>query len=372
MKRITDSLLSLCLLLFLSGCIDEFRPKGIDQTSDILVVEGTITDQTTTIRLSTSVGINDTLTNATQIHYAVVNIECDNGSIFKASEYAPDGNFRITNGKLLTDAKYRLRIEYNGKEYQSTFLTPVQTPEIDSVSVLKKAKGEPVIVSVSTHDSQNDIRYYRWSFKEIWEINATMFTDGRINDDGSIEYYDHLTSNNRYYCWDRDSSKTLLLASSELLTSNTIHQKKLMEFSPSDSRISVLYYINVRQNMIRKEAYDYFTNLQKNIEQTGSIFAPIPSEMKGNITCTTDPDLPVIGYIEVSKETVLERFISPAGLYETPFSLCEEVEDPMLLDGPYNIVSFEPIRTYAPLRCIDCLYLGGKKNRPDFWPNDHK
>ena len=33
----------------------------------------------------------------------------------------------------------------------------------------------------------------------------------------------------------------------------------------------MLYYIDVKQNRIRKEAYDYFVNLQRNIEQAGSI-----------------------------------------------------------------------------------------------------
>lgn len=38
------------------------------------------------------------------------------------------------------------------------------------------------------------------------------------------------------------------------------------------------------------------------------MFAPIPSEMKGNIRCVTDPEVPVIGFVEVATVTRLKRF----------------------------------------------------------------
>jgi hypothetical protein len=92
---------------------------------------------------------------------------------------------------------------------------------------------------------------------------------------------------------------------------------------PSDEKLSILYYISVTQQQLRREAYDYYFNLQKNISQSGSIFFPIPAEITGNIRCLTHPERPVIGYVEVSTTVTAQRFIPEStGLYEPPMVQC--------------------------------------------------
>ena len=98
------------------------------------------------------------------------------------------------------------------------------------------------------------------------------------------------------------------LGSSDRLTQNVIANKSIASYHPSDRRFSMLYHAEVEQYALHREAYDYYFNLQKNIEESGSLFAPIPSEMKGNIRCVTDPEVPVIGFVEVATVTRLKRF----------------------------------------------------------------
>jgi hypothetical protein len=199
--------------------------------------------------------------------------------------------------------------------------------------------------------------------------------------------YEQQTSNNVYYCWGSGHSASFILGSSEQLSSNTISHKRLTGIEPSDEKLSILYYISVTQQQLRKEAYDYYANLQKNISQSGSIFSPIPAEMTGNIRCLTHPEQPVIGYVEVSTIVTADRFIPEAtGLYEAPLGQCAlQVVHRMSKDfisntiyefaqeqgqgpEPYMIVG-TPM-SYGPASCLDCT-ARGTKNKPAAWPTDH-
>lgn len=362
-------------LLLLSGCIEEYIPKGIEEVSDLLVVEGSITDNESVFRLSRSVGLSESLRDSETVDNAELYIETEEGDRM-VGLFSGNGHYVVPTGNLYAEKKYRLRISIAGEEYESTYLAPLFTPEIDSVFPMKRGPGESVHMCVSTHDSKNQSRYYVWSYKEVWEVKAELFANvGIVND--NLVFFDLNSSNNTYYCWGRDSSKVLILASSEKLSENVISQKRLVEIPCDDDKLSILYYINVEQKQVRKEAYDYYSNIQKNIEQTGSIFAPVPSEMKGNIRSITNPDLPVIGYIDVSTVVRRELYVpQEQGLYEAPRGYCySQVTDDSDFAYPnyayYQYNPGEPTK-WAPFNCVDCrMKYRASKNKPDFWPTNH-
>lgn len=367
------ALLYSLLCIAFASCIDEYKIKGIDELSNLLVVDGTITDYTTQIKITRSIGLEADISDITPVRDAKVEIEVENGQSFLASSALSEkekGLYIIENGLLEENKSYRLKLEVDGLTYYSSFLSPLNTPPIDSIFLRKEARGLPVKVCVSTSDKQTDHRFYRWTYNDTWEMQAKYFAEIYIN-----EYGDTIRTNpkdNRYYCWQSSRSYDFILESSIRNKENKIENKSILEFKPSHSRLSTLYYINVKQNLIRKEGFDYFTNLQKNIEQTGSIFAPVPSEMKGNLYCETDDEIPIIGYVEVSKTTTLENFFDFSYIhdfYEPPFDYCQVkfAYEPGLWIFEYD----PPQVTYAEPKCLDCTLVGGTKNRPEFWPNDH-
>ncbi len=83
-----------------------------------------------------------------------------------------------------------------------------------------------------------------------------------------------------------------------------------MTIPSADEKLSVLYFIKVRQYSISEEAYSYLQKLKKNTEEIGSIFAAQPSQLTGNIHCTTNPSETAIGFVEVSQEKQESIFIS--------------------------------------------------------------
>ncbi|MDR3141005.1 MAG: DUF4249 domain-containing protein [Tannerellaceae bacterium] len=360
------------LYLFVAlSCLDTFEPEGLQTMEGLLVVDGAITSGVTTIELSRTIQMETEWYNSPVISEADLYVECSDGSRFTRTTYSGDGIYEIETGELQPDKQYRLHISLDGEAYESEYLSPLLTPEIDSVSWQKREPGAPVYITVSTHDEAGQSSYYRWTYRENWEFKSELFAEyGELN---QIEmYFDLLTPNNTYYCWGSNHSRSFVLATSDKLSENIISHKRLVAIPPGDEKISELYHIAVSQYQIRKAAYDYFLNLQKNISQTGSIFSPIPSEIRGNVHSLTSPGAWVIGYVEVSVASTKEQFMPELILaYEEPEKTCSKQISVSRLDGIiYMMSKGSQSALYAPRRCLDCTSRGSK-NKPSFWPAGH-
>jgi len=352
----TKSFWILCLCFILCGCVTDYKPPYIDEITDILVVEGIITDDESTITLSQSVSLLDGKYYAPiYIDTANVYIECDNGMRWQAEPYNINGRYTIKTGKLNLERKYRLKIEFDRHEYRSDFSYPINTPEIDSVFWRKSGKGQPVNIYVATHSAEDEVLFYRWSYREDWEIWP--------------EYYP--APGFPQQCWSSANSRDILIGSAEKTEFGQLTDK-IFEALPSDKRWSVLYRIAVKQNAISKRAHDYFTNIKKNSQNMGSIFAPTPSELRGNIICTTDPKRPVIGYIDISSTTQKTKYISRFDyLYERNNLDCSVYTAQQLIEKygtiPIAYVKIGP-DDYILLVCVLCE---GTAPKPDDWPDNY-
>ena len=383
--------------LILSGCTTKYYAKGIDEATDILVVEGVITDDESTITLTRSVNINEQgYWDPVSVANANVYVECDDGTQTQPALYDPPnystaerydrvGRYIVKTGRLNPERKYRLKIEVDNYEYVSDYSYPIKTPEIDSVFWRKRAKGEPVMIYITTHVPDDDVLYFRWSYKEDWEINSEIDRETNVSPVFALPHR----------CWDKYISRDIFLGSSENVISDEIAEI-ITEIPPSNRRLSVLYRIVVKQNAISKRAYDYFVNIKKNSENIGSIFAPTPAELRGNIVCITDPGRPAIGYIDVSSTTQKTKFISRRdNFHETPSYIdCNIYSKDFLIETDGIIVEggeralppwYEQhppgSNTYVHVRCVDCrwpepgrfpgTYTEPTTQKPDDWPTSY-
>jgi hypothetical protein len=240
-----------------------------------------------------------------------------------------------------------------------------------------------VAVSVSTHGTEEQSVYYRWSFLETWEVKAEKILWGyfrsgvREEPPVTLVWFNDLsmkTPDNFYYCWGRDSSKALLTATSEHLTENLIHRHPLIEIPCDDEKLSVLYHIDVCQTAIRKEAYEYFSNMQANVGQSGSIFSPIPGEINGNLRCLSHPDRPVIGFVEVSATVRKVLFIPEIGLYYDPhYNVVNYQDVPWWWSkNTPPVLPFSSTLSLVARACYDCRHkYHATKQRPPAWPTEH-
>lgn len=358
----------------LSSCITEYQPGAITGQSEMLIIDGTITDGITIIRLSRSYGLNENFAGNIPVTDAEVVVETKGGIRTMPGLQPERGRYEISTGLLNPDSLYRLHIRWGDDTYSSEFLQPLITPAIDSIYYWKEGPGKPLQIFVNSTNTATASPFYRWSFEEIWEFNAELYAMGAMDPTAdTLMIYDEREGpfNLKFNCWQRSKSNTLILESTLQLTENVINDKKIHEILPGHKRISQLYYIDVTQYSIRKTAYDYFSNLQKNIDEMGSIFAPIPSELNGNVRCM-NRDVPAIGYVDVCIPSKRNLFISrEQAQYEAPGKSCEVSENSRPGFGIYSIDNTGIIRGYAPFGCIDCTYNGGTKDKPAFWPNNH-
>ncbi len=426
-KHIIIAVLSICGSV---GCIVEFVPDFSSSAGDILVVEGTVTDGETIMSLHTSLELSSSTFDPNvgakpkPVGNARVWVESEAGGSFSAVEMVdtlevagsgeridivliPTGRYSIATGTLDDNTRYRVRIESAGEEYVSEWRAPQHTPGIDEVDF--HAEGNMVQVRLDVTGEADGARNYMWSYQETWEtqasVNATHYY-ARYEGEYVEETYnmEEVMSGFLYppvrqflypggmspfrYCWKYNKSQQVLIADTKRLSDNSLRDHVLFEFGISDDRLSALYHLRLNQWVLGDDAFLYFNTLQDNTDNTGSIFAPIPSEMKGNLVCLSSPDIHVIGFVEVSHVVTTELYVHSN---ESPYiptqndcdvlgweKLMEVTVKPSDYAAYYLVWGADPQNpqpyqdsSYARLRCIDCRVEGGTKTRPDWWPNGH-
>ncbi len=372
-----------------AGCKEKYLPNVTSPPTGYLVVEGFISsgEEPTSITLSRTSKLYDSL-NILYEHNAEIFIENEN---LEKSPLSETGNGVYTSASLqLTNSdKYRLHIKtLDGKEYTSGFVKVKRTPEIDSVSWAREKDG--VNIYVNTHDPQNNTKYYLWKFEETWEFHSTYLSvllylrDPTTNYPLGVDYRnpDHSPDTTIYKCWNNVISANINIGSSEKLSEDVIHLP-LIYIDPASIKLSVLYSIHVRQYALSHEAYLFFQKIKKNTESLGSIFDAQPSDLQGNIHCTSDPSEIVVGYIDVSEEKQRRIFIRNSELPGWNYSMrcantvLDNDADSLKKYGnglyPTTVLSLGPFggvaKFYATpeINCMDCT-LRGTNKRPAFWP----
>ena len=383
MKKIFTLILFIFAVVF-SGCIYPFEPKNVKETENLLVVDGDIiANGTTIVKLSRSYKLSYPKEMDIPVERSArVVVESSTGEIYPAYETSP-GCYEAATDGLDLSAQYRLHITtQDNMEYASQFVPVSISPPIDSLTWFLNLWEGCINIYVSTQDSTNKTLYYRWNYEQTWEFTSAYNAMITFNSEtGEYEDFPDLI-NPYYYCWNEQNSSAILLGNSLNLSEDVIADKLLITIKSGDQRISYLYSVLVIQRALTAEGYVYWENLRKNGQDLGGIFAPMPSEVRGNIYCLSHPDQFVLGFVGATTLTYSRIFI------ERPFHFSQGVGDCENVTGifPYNIANLRQLsRYYRPVfivdperlsaiwtqnRCADCTFTG-TKNKPPWWPNDH-
>lgn len=381
----------LFLVVGTTSCISDFNADLPYTDEDILVVEcDIVANSEVDIILSKTFGLSaEELPNGYNEVQATVTLRGSDGFKSSAASYMGKGVHRLTVGALDSEVDYSLEIEYKGNTYESIPQKPLFTSEIESVSWEQKENKGDVAMCVSTSPANAGSEYYMWTYIEDWEYTALFYT---------IDFYDPETRkmvnypyDPYYYCWKNRIGDEILVGSTEALSTNRIENFQLCKHESSNDRFSWLYSIRVKQMAISKAAYEYYKDLAKLSNDMGGLFTPQPSELKGNIQCVNDKSMRVIGYVGIAQNIAEEQlYISyeeldrNAPVYNCFYFSKEDASKEMANLGiPGDFHSFYVIFNYWPLQerlldsdwasalCVDCRRMGGTKEKPAFWPNDH-
>lgn len=375
----------LVIIVLCMACKDRYYP-GIDAPgTGYLVVEGTLNagNAATSLALSRTTPVNGIREASPELN-ASVTVEGSDNSVKQLTMSTP-GNYENTLG-LSSNNRYRVRIRTaDGKEYLSDFVSVKMTPEIDSIGWKQSEKG--IQLYVNTHDATNSTIYYRWDFDETWEITSNYYSmlvyDSASPDADAYGVRPRrLPQEQVYNCWKYGRSENIYIGNSAKLSSDVIFQQPLNLIPAGNERLSVKYSILLRQYAMEKAAYEFYDLMKKNTESIGDIFGPLPSELRGNIHCTSDPKEPVIGYISATAPAQKRIFINrPSGWEfgrdcETEF-VVKNRDSTRAAFASGNMVPIaltlegsppsEKYRASIPV-CVDCTSRAGNTQKPSYWP----
>jgi uncharacterized protein DUF4249 len=378
------------------GCRKPYSPNVISSNNNYLVVEGIIVagQDSTIIKLSRSVNLSGTTTTNPEKDATVI-VEGDQGTRYTLIE-SGGGRYVAPPLSLDNNHKYHLLINTADKRTYASDFEPVKiTPPIDSLYYTINAKNDGLTIRTSAHDASKQTRYYRWDFTETY-IYVSDIPSYYIFD--PTQPYDTLKSVSRRpdqlinTCYVTRNSTSVLLNSSAALSQDVIEGNPIAGIADTSEKILHRYSIIVRQYALTSDAYNFWYNIKRNTQQIGTIFDVQPSEVPGNIHCTSNPSEPVIGYVSVSsisqKRIFIDRSELPVWPYPqpatcAPYFICwnkGSPVDPDLQAG--NVIPLGPILPGScdtPPRpgydvqvayyfCVDCRYhLNGVTGKPDFW-----
>ncbi|HEY5744541.1 MAG TPA: DUF4249 domain-containing protein [Chryseolinea sp.] len=368
-------LYALAAFLF-SSCLDPYSPPGTTENVDLLVVDGylSVTSSSVAVRLSHAVALDESGVPPVEQNATVRLEESDGGAVTLSG--GADGNYTATGLTIDASKKYRVHIQtLGGKEYFSDYVDVLRTPDIDSVTW--RPSDNDVTLYVNTHDDTGQSKYYLWNYVETYEYSAP-YPAGYEVINGEPTY---LPVDERVdICWKTNLSTTILVTSSERLSADLIRDFPLVVIPGRTIKISRRYSLLVTQRTISKEAYTFWTQLQKTTESLGGLFDPMPSEVVGNVHSATNANEAVLGFFSAGEEKQQRIFINnrelPDNIRRMPLPFCpldsiqlsvvKSFGDHTFLVYPYGVpVTIGYVST--TIDCMDCRVKGGVIQKPDFW-----
>ncbi len=384
MKRFIKYILVVLTPLFFTQCIYDFEPEDFWDVEETIVIEGDIiVGDESRFRVSKTIALSDD--EYRNILNASVWVEDAEGNKWQSSGMKDDF-YLVNTTDLDLNGSYKLCVEVPQRGlYESALRDVILTPQIDSVSYIV-GDDNSLSIYVTTHGDE-DSRYYRWDYEEDWKYTSKYMGElDYLRDEWKMVKISYEEKMKRYYCWAKDHVGVTKFASTEDLSENLMYMENIRTIYNNDYRLSSMYSILVKQTSLDKEGYTYWETLRKNSNELGGLFAPQPSELRGNIVSRDNPKEFVLGYVNVSTISKERIFVNcrEMSLFSWPWK-----DDVFLLPRrewrAFDKLGYKPMyyeRTNRELvdtaywtsdpRCVDCRKMGSipPTSKPSFWPED--
>lgn len=393
-----SALLALCLWT----CVEPFEPE-VGTYESALVVDGVFSDSElpSKVYLSRSFGYNAIV--APVVTGAEVMIEDDKGNSTILEETA-EGTYE-TNPALFpgqVGTSYRLLIKTpDGNQFESDWEPMKTAPPVEAIEARFKEKEQdnpllnPVLgleLYLSTRDTENNTRYYRWEFEETYEYALRYPAEIRVefgsppargNDEifaiNGLEF-------EGFRCWKTEASRQILVATTNNLTEDVLADFPFHFVSNKTPRLSKRYSILVKQYAISKRNYEFLSKIKEINQTTGSLFDAIPNEVFGNISSSDGKNIPVLGYFSAAgvstKRAFFDRLDTPFGSIPPRGPECSNDTIPLNFNTLYSKLNFNDWELYnyhvndfgqvlgyilSRPPCMRCAGNDATNVEPDFW-----
>jgi len=397
MERIKNILLYSLFPAF-SACTEPF-PIATIEFDDILVVEGTLTDETKRqeVKLSRTIQLIDFGLDV--VNNANVSIEDSNGNMFTFSldaetqTYLSDIEFQAVQNTL-----YTLKVETpDGRGYTSLAVelppeAPIKQVYTEFISEVGK---EGVQVFVDSDDTLSDAQYFRYEYEETYKVQLPA----NAQFDWEISLYDEFTRtgalelsprdwSDKEFCYPSNGSEGIIQTSTSDQDENRIVRFPIRFIDKGDPVLRRRYSILVKQFVQNLEAFTFYQILEDLGNVESLLSQGQPGFVKGNIVSDTDDDEKVLGYFGASSVSSQRIYFDHTdfGLPLPPYYIeCEwlvypeisfellkrklELENFQIYkfdEGVYNGIGPGPIYFIVQSECSECTAYS-TQIKPDFW-----
>ncbi len=303
------------LLLFLSfiSCEEIYNPH-LKVVNNYLAIEAKLYSDNThnIVRLykSKNVGARSDYEKVSNASVSLIN---NWGEIIHAQETSTAGTYSFD---YLVDKNlsYYLKVETGGEEYISDYQSVPDEPSIDTLY----SDLENYIYTMGTSNSTENITSL---------FGIRLFTD--ITNNGTLSHYrfagrkiyqyiyTNASSGITYYAWTSFYPTGIFnLAEPPEFSAKNVITKHPLEFFVADYQNYIqlenfagwIYIID--EYGLNENTYNYYSDLNSQLNADGKIFDQIYTQAGGNISCTTNPDNVVLGNFEISSHKEYRYFLS--------------------------------------------------------------
>lgn len=319
-----------------STCITPYSPPAT-YSAPLLVVNGQITNQPGPYTVSLSFTNINSLNSAFKSYpdNAAVIIHDDAGNQEQLT-YLGKGIFQTSPSGIQGNAgrRYSVRIILSdGRVYESDPELLKKSPAIGQVSFTyfdtpEKSQRGYFKTYVQTQDSVTTGDYYRWTWKnfkyETFYYLCCISLCGAPPDGCRVSAYCEP-------CWSiRQCESCISLYADLQQNSGSISQ--LLTNVPYDNTIS--YYLLINQYLISEKAFQFWQNLNNQVNVTGGVFDSPPAGVPSNLHNVNDATEQVLGYFEVAGLSQKVSYIRRDNLDIVPYS--------------------RHVKMYPSISCVEC------------------
>ncbi len=372
--------LVLLLLLVCGSCIEPYEPV-INDSQDVLVISGAVTDQPGFHYVAISSSAPYNVPEVRPISGCVVSVEDELGDIRVYEEQEP-GLYEVNLDRafLGVGKSYSLYVVTpNGGEYRSKYDTLLLCPPVDTIfyEIQSEGTSDPAVTNYGLQFYNNlegvdgGARNFRWVLSETWEYTSPYYPDVIFDGHG----YGNFNGSEVNVCYMTQSINNLYTASTQALADNRLNKNALNYVSNQSPRLSYQYSLLVEQQSLSSEAYTYWDKMKVGASG-GGLYETQPSSTIGNIYNVSRPEEKVLGYFYAtqiqSKRIVVENeFDFDIDHFnctlDTIFSLGELGTIFPYLGFSIGEMPPGPPWLTGSTQCFDCQLYGGSTEKPDYW-----
>jgi hypothetical protein len=333
MKKIIEHIFLFVLTFAIFSCKEVYDPE-LHITKQLLVVEGLITQEP----------VSHTILLSKAVQFDTTSFEPEKGaSVFVTDNSGMRYYFNETSsGKYTSDPTqfkpeflktYVLTVETADKKiYTSSPQKLLPKENFDSVSyIVKNEQYTQTTDGVFRMKELKGIEFYT----SLYSLGGDQYY--RFSNTVLVQYtmYQHLGEGYLFYCWKKYWPNEIF----NLNFNEDIHSENIshdLGFYPMDSvfysiistsdmlklgekvipaqvdRRLISYIVSFKQYHLNTDIYQYYSLINKQLSAKQRILDPLFFQIKGNMTCTSNSEEPVLGLFEVSSYTNLTYSLLPA------------------------------------------------------------